>query len=209
MFSIKCFSFCFLLDFNECVHDGHDCHPNATCDNYHGSYFCHCNKGYEGNGKNCTNVDECDTNTHNCHSNATCRDKDGSFDCTCNTGFTGQGVNCTNIDECATQTHNCALNATCSDNQGSFACSCNPGHTGNGTTCLGMMNLLSILSISFIFHISYLLYFILPNQVCLIKSALTSYTNLRCLHKFETSLKHLFVCKVPCSLLNAFHSVSF
>ena len=117
----------------------------------------------------------------------------GSFDCTCNTGFTGQGVNCTNIDECATQTHNCALNATCSDNQGSFACSCNPGHTGNGTTCLGMMNL-SILSISFIrFHISYLLYFILPNQVCPIKSALTSYTNLRCLHRFATSLEHLFV----------------
>ena len=127
-------------DFNECVH-ANDCNDNASCTNYHGAYFCQCNLGYIGNGKNCSNVDECVPNghrNHNCHENATCTDTDGSFNCNCVNGFQGNGTYCENVDECANSAlNNCAVNATCTDTFGSFLCSCNEGHTGNGTVCLG------------------------------------------------------------------------
>ncbi len=144
--AFDCFLFSF-LDFNECNANANDCHDNATCTNFHGSYLCTCDIGYTGNGKNCTNVDECALNTDNCHSNATCQDTAGSFECSCITGFSGNGTSCTNIDECTTQTHNCAVNATCKDTDGSFTCTCNPGHTGNGTACIG-----NILTFLFIFE---------------------------------------------------------
>ena len=101
----------FYSDFNECSY-ANDCHGNASCTNYHGSYLCMCHTGFSGNGKNCSDIDECVTNTDNCHSNATCQNSEGSFSCNCDTGFLGNGSFCQNIDECTTQTHNCDVNAT-------------------------------------------------------------------------------------------------
>ena len=42
------------LDRNECLANGTGCHANATCVNFDGGHRCVCNKGYYGNGTNCT-----------------------------------------------------------------------------------------------------------------------------------------------------------
>ena len=42
------------IDINECVSDTHNCHMNANCTNTNGSFTCACNKGFTGNGVNCT-----------------------------------------------------------------------------------------------------------------------------------------------------------
>ena len=38
-------------DIDECNLNMHDCHPDATCQNVHGSYECQCQKGFIGDGK--------------------------------------------------------------------------------------------------------------------------------------------------------------
>ena len=43
----------FVPDIDECSSEN-DCHVNATCTNTLGSYNCTCNKGYEGDGRNCS-----------------------------------------------------------------------------------------------------------------------------------------------------------
>jgi len=65
------------------------------CTNIAGGYTCHCDTGFEGDGKTCTNIDECATLTDNCDVNATCTDTVGSFTCTCDPPYTGDGVTCT------------------------------------------------------------------------------------------------------------------
>ena len=40
----------------------HDCHLNSQCTNTHGNFSCKCNKGYDGNGTVCDDVDECVSN---------------------------------------------------------------------------------------------------------------------------------------------------
>ena len=40
-------------DINECEQGGHNCDMNAQCDNTVGSFECHCNAGFTGNGTNC------------------------------------------------------------------------------------------------------------------------------------------------------------
>ena len=44
------------LDINECTSNvlPHNCHDDARCNNTKGSFNCTCNKGYEGDGVNCT-----------------------------------------------------------------------------------------------------------------------------------------------------------
>ena len=41
---------------DECGEGTHDCHEEATCNNTMGGYSCTCNKGYEGNGVNCSGM---------------------------------------------------------------------------------------------------------------------------------------------------------
>jgi len=47
-------------DINECETGDFECDDNAECINTEGSYECNCNNGYEGDGKNCFDVNECD-----------------------------------------------------------------------------------------------------------------------------------------------------
>ena len=131
------FLICLLcLDFDECAH-ANDCHGNATCTNFHGAYYCMCDTGYSGNGKNCTDIDECTTGGHVCASNSTCTDTEGSYMCTCDSGYFGNGTFCEDVNECNT-TNACHTNSTCINIIGSYTCACNEGHTGNGTLCLGL-----------------------------------------------------------------------
>ena len=45
---------CFLLvDLDECERGDHDCHKYGVCHNEIGSYTCHCQFGYVGNGTWC------------------------------------------------------------------------------------------------------------------------------------------------------------
>ncbi|XP_078488355.1 uncharacterized protein LOC100175634 isoform X2 [Ciona intestinalis] len=125
----------FIIDFDECKNDTHNCHENATCNNTLTSYTCACNTGFTGDGLSCTDTIECTSGTHNCHANANCTNTIGSFTCTCNTGFTGNGLNCPDIDECTLGTHNCDPNADCSNTIGSFTCACKPGFIGSGQNC--------------------------------------------------------------------------
>ena len=46
----------FILDINECTNKTHDCDADARCNNTIGSYTCHCNEGYYGNGTNCNGI---------------------------------------------------------------------------------------------------------------------------------------------------------
>lgn len=38
-------------DVDECLLGLHECHPNASCLNNHGSYECNCPRGFTGNGR--------------------------------------------------------------------------------------------------------------------------------------------------------------
>ena len=44
-----------LIDVNECENGTNDCDPKlATCENTVGSYTCHCEPGFTGDGKYCS-----------------------------------------------------------------------------------------------------------------------------------------------------------
>jgi len=42
-----------IADINECARNKHDCDVNAGCTNNEGSFTCHCNEGYTGDGRTC------------------------------------------------------------------------------------------------------------------------------------------------------------
>ena len=47
----------FVLDIDECLISSHDCHRDVTCMNMIGSFECHCNNGFTGDGRNCQSMD--------------------------------------------------------------------------------------------------------------------------------------------------------
>ncbi|XP_027041646.1 uromodulin-like isoform X1 [Pocillopora damicornis] len=85
-------------DIDECQKNTHDCHLNATCQNTNGSFVCTCSFGFNGDGRNCTDIDECARNL-SCHVNANCTNTIGSHVCTCHTGYTRDGQTCS-ADPC-------------------------------------------------------------------------------------------------------------
>ena len=53
--SLKSLSF-FSSEINECTMNTSNCDPNARCTNTAGSFNCTCNRGYQGDGINCTGM---------------------------------------------------------------------------------------------------------------------------------------------------------
>ena len=50
--------FVIFLDIDECSSEStNDCNINANCTNTPGSYNCHCDSGFSGDGKNCTGIE--------------------------------------------------------------------------------------------------------------------------------------------------------
>ena len=49
---VDCYSNSF-LDIDECTSLGHNCHSDAKCINFKGSFHCTCKHGYQGNGSYC------------------------------------------------------------------------------------------------------------------------------------------------------------
>ncbi|VDO29066.1 unnamed protein product [Onchocerca flexuosa] len=87
------------IDINECA-QANLCHENAFCKNIMGSYSCHCQPGYEGDGFNCNDIDECLNNP--CHPQAICFNYPGFYSCKCPDGWAGDGKNeCINPSDTA------------------------------------------------------------------------------------------------------------
>ncbi len=82
-----------------CAKDLDDCHENAKClKTGPGKYSCACNKGYEGDGKSCTEINECISNPEVCSIHAICMHAGpGKHTCTCRPGYGGNGEVCTKI----------------------------------------------------------------------------------------------------------------
>ena len=79
-----------------------DCakHRNAMCRNTPGSFRCECKPGFDGQFKECQDVNECTSNKHKCSPHADCTNNVGSYKCSCKKGFHGDGRNCKDIKEC-------------------------------------------------------------------------------------------------------------
>ena len=126
------------MDKDECTNGEHNCHINGVCTNSVGSFSCHCDNGYEGDGVKCVNTNEClPYNTNNCNTAVSeCNDTIGSYTCPCKTGFKSKTPGaevtselvCINVDECNDLTDSCNRTVSyCVDNFGSFDCPCRDG----------------------------------------------------------------------------------
>ena len=111
------------------------CGEHATCVN-NGTLQpdCKCNDGFEGDGKDCTDLEECAKHLVDCGENATCQNQVGTYSCVCKPGFTQDNTKCIDVDECQAGDQ-CDVNAECKNTAGSFECHCNAGYEGDGKTC--------------------------------------------------------------------------
>ncbi|XP_067940061.1 nidogen-like [Watersipora subatra] len=123
-----------LEDDNVCA--SNNCHYNAVCVPKGNSYTCTCKQGYEGSGRDCTDLDECATGANTCSPLAICRNTDGGYICTCTAGYSGDGYYCAIEEErksCRDMT--CHQNAYCEQRGDQVFCICNVGFRGDGTNC--------------------------------------------------------------------------
>ena len=110
----------FSQDINECLISNGNCHPNAQCINSDGSFECHCDEGYDGNGSTCTDIDECLENPDICGPGK-CLNLRGSFSCECQLGYmnSDRAMECIDVDECDIFRSVCT-NGLCENLDGSF-----------------------------------------------------------------------------------------
>uniref|UniRef100_A0A1B0CSP3 Multiple epidermal growth factor-like protein 8 n=2 Tax=Lutzomyia longipalpis TaxID=7200 RepID=A0A1B0CSP3_LUTLO len=120
-------------DVDECGLGLHDCHPEAKCTNTHGSYNCHCRRGFIGDGRTSC-VRTCfETCIHGYCEGAP------NYKCRCNLGWTGADCSincgCNNHSTCVEEVGKCdeCQNWT----EGEFCERCSPGSYGNATSFIG------------------------------------------------------------------------
>ncbi|KAJ8676735.1 hypothetical protein QAD02_012522, partial [Eretmocerus hayati] len=103
------------------------CHPYAQCihDLSTDKYACHCIRGYEGDGVQCSKTEISCLDVDICDPNASCRQDDPIARCVCNSGYRGDGITCTPHDECRDDKE-------CDDNE---RCSYVPAHSRYECTC--------------------------------------------------------------------------
>ncbi|XP_067606058.1 signal peptide, CUB and EGF-like domain-containing protein 2 isoform X4 [Pseudorca crassidens] len=122
-------------DVDECAQGLDDCHTNALCQNTPTSYKCSCRPGYQGEGRQCEDIDECE-NELNGGCVHDCLNIPGNYRCTCFDGFmlAHDGHNCL-----VTCNHgNGGCHHSCEDTAAGPECSCHPQykmHT-DGRSCL-------------------------------------------------------------------------
>ncbi|XP_033732371.1 uncharacterized protein LOC117321874 [Pecten maximus] len=97
--------------------------PDAECKMVGDSYVCQCKMGFQGDCKNCEDIDECKTKTHNCTRYAACKNTPGSFTCTCRAGYKKNGERCDDVNECNNDAlHDCPDGTKCYNTIGGYAC---------------------------------------------------------------------------------------
>lgn len=120
-----------------CKTGRHKCDKNAICKNLKSLHRCSCKKGWEGNGRTCTDVDECRLRKGGCvHM---CQNTPGNYSCSCHPGFAPDTLdphNCRDVDECVLSANLCEQG--CTNTIGSFKCTCKRGYTLrlDGVSCL-------------------------------------------------------------------------
>uniref|UniRef100_A0A8C7B8Q4 Signal peptide, CUB and EGF-like domain-containing protein 2 n=1 Tax=Neovison vison TaxID=452646 RepID=A0A8C7B8Q4_NEOVI len=124
-------------DVDECAQGLDDCHTNALCQNTLTSYKCSCKPGYQGEGRQCEDIDECE-NELNGGCVHDCLNIPGNYRCTCFDGFklAHDGHNCLDVDECLENNGGCQH--TCVNVMGSYECRCEEGFflSDNQHTCI-------------------------------------------------------------------------
>uniref|UniRef100_A0A8C0MNE4 Signal peptide, CUB and EGF-like domain-containing protein 2 n=1 Tax=Canis lupus familiaris TaxID=9615 RepID=A0A8C0MNE4_CANLF len=124
-------------DVDECAQGLDDCHTNAICQNTLTSYKCSCKPGYQGEGRQCEDIDECE-NELNGGCVHDCLNIPGNYRCTCFDGFmlAHDGHNCLDVDECLENNGGCQH--TCVNVMGSYECRCKEGFflSDNQHTCI-------------------------------------------------------------------------
>ncbi|XP_006873053.1 PREDICTED: signal peptide, CUB and EGF-like domain-containing protein 2 isoform X1 [Chrysochloris asiatica] len=124
-------------DVDECAQGLDDCHFNALCQNTPTSYKCSCKPGYQGEGRQCEDIDECE-NELNGGCVHDCLNIPGNYRCTCFDGFmlAHDGHNCLDVDECLENNGGCQH--TCVNVLGSYECRCKEGFflSDNQHTCI-------------------------------------------------------------------------
>uniref|UniRef100_A0A2K5D5G5 Signal peptide, CUB and EGF-like domain-containing protein 2 n=1 Tax=Aotus nancymaae TaxID=37293 RepID=A0A2K5D5G5_AOTNA len=124
-------------DVDECAQGLDDCHADALCQNTPTSYKCSCKPGYQGEGRQCEDIDECG-NELNGGCVHDCLNIPGNYRCTCFDGFmlSHDGHNCLDVDECLENNGGCQH--TCVNVMGSYECCCKEGFflSDNQHTCI-------------------------------------------------------------------------
>ncbi|XP_043839431.1 nidogen-2 isoform X2 [Dromiciops gliroides] len=130
---------------NPCYDGSHVCDITAQCLAGTGlAYSCECATGYQGDGRNCFDVNECTTGSQLCGHNSVCVNLPGSYRCECQSGykFAEDEHTCIFIappsNPCEEGSHNCAPveRAQCIYHGGSsYTCICLSGYVGNGYEC--------------------------------------------------------------------------
>ncbi|XP_022792613.1 uncharacterized protein LOC111331710 [Stylophora pistillata] len=138
---------CFNPEDCPCLSNG-TCFPGVSCLNVGvGQSKCGpCPKGYEGDGRTCTDINEC-TKASPCYESDKCENLVPGYQCNaCPEGYRGNapsGVGledaqnskqvCEEIDECKEGISSCDPNSQCINTNGSFTCGpCHPGFIGDG-----------------------------------------------------------------------------
>nr|XP_027798139.1 signal peptide, CUB and EGF-like domain-containing protein 2 isoform X4 [Marmota flaviventris] len=124
-------------DVDECAQGLDDCHTDALCQNTPTSYKCSCKPGYQGQGRQCEDIDECEDELNGgCVHD--CLNIPGNYRCTCFDGFmlAHDGHNCLDVDECLENNGGCQH--TCVNVMGSYECRCKEGFflSDNQHTCI-------------------------------------------------------------------------
>lgn len=120
-------------DVDECGLGLHDCHKEAKCTNTHGSFNCHCRRGFVGDGRI-----SCVRTCYETCINGYC-DGAPNYKCKCNLGWTGPDCSinclCNNHSTCEDKIGKCdkCQNWT----EGEFCERCRPGSYGNATSIEG------------------------------------------------------------------------
>lgn len=120
-------------DVDECGLGLHDCHKEAKCTNTHGSYSCHCRRGFIGDGRTSC-VRTCFEQCVHGHCSGS-----PDYECKCNLGWSGVDCSincgCNNHSTCEAELGKCdkCQNWT----EGERCEFCRPGSYGNATSTEG------------------------------------------------------------------------
>ncbi|XP_029454190.1 nidogen-2 [Rhinatrema bivittatum] len=130
---------------NPCYDGTHACDTSARCQPGPAlDYTCECATGFQGDGRDCVDIDECGMGFSRCGRHSVCVNLPGSYRCECQPEFqfAADGRTCVPIsparNPCDDGSHSCAAAelARCIPQAGgSYRCVCLPGYVGDGQNC--------------------------------------------------------------------------